>query len=276
MEEPWHRLEGDRPGETLHTNLAASLATLVQPGVTALRTERATEVRSDTHRIVFLLTPWCRIRGELTACSPLIEAFKSGELERKDPQHPLLDAMAGLHNCHALLDWMKRGQAQHLVFDDKRTRSFYRAGAESSLLSNVITGATRRLAVAAALGRIGIPIYNITGEGNQHEFIVHRYSQGMLNEAGEPVTYDAKQLIDQLNDGTLQRQQPDHPFLVAYCARMNRERLLQHIDREAPLLLLTPDAVRKSGRYDAQGLHAYIHPNASGKTWDQVEKHFFG
>jgi len=275
MDNPWRKLNGDAPGEILHTNLAASIATLVRPGQVAVKIEAATEVRVDKNRTVLLINPDCVIRGTPARSGLLIDQFKSGDLEKEDPEHPLLDCMAGLHNCHALLDWMKRGEPQRLVYNAGNTRSFYVPG-PAPLTSNVVTISTKRLAVAAALGRLGIALYNILGSGNNHEFVLHRFSRPMLNEAGDPVVYDGRELIEQLNAGILQTQQPDHPFLLAYCARQNRERLLQHLNQDQPLLLLTPDAVRKSGRYNPEGLHAYISPNAKGDVWDQVEKYFFG
>ena len=272
MDQSWCKLKGDGPGEVLNTNMAAAIATLVKPGEVAVKTERAVEVRSDTHRISLLINPHCLVRGVPYSSRAIMDAFLSGDLEREDPGHPFLDCMAGLHNAHAILDWQKRGDRQHLISNKGHTRTWYTPGT-GHLIANVDTIGTRRLAVAAALGRLGMPIFNITGAGTKHEYIVHRWSQGTLDEDGNAVRYDAQQIITALNADTLPA---DHPFALAYCARKNRENLMAHIDREVPLLILTPDALKKSGRYDPHGQHSYFHPNAKGNVWDDVKKHFFG
>jgi hypothetical protein len=276
MDQTWCKLKGDARGEVLNTTLAAAIATLVQPGRIAIRTERAVEVRSSEERLSLLIAEHCVVRGEVFSSRSVMDAFLAGDLDRQDPGHPFLDCMAGLHNAHAILDWQKRGEAQRLVANKDRTRTWYKPG-PYALAGNVETIGTKRLAVAAALGRLGMPLYNITGEGKSHEYIVHRFSQDMMQDRGEetfePVHYDAKDLITQLNEDRLPA---DHPFALAYCARKNRDNLVAHIDREVPLLILTPDALKKSGRYDPFGLHSYIHPNAKGDIWDGVKKHFFG
>lgn len=280
--ETWARLRGDAPGETLNTNMTAAISTLIPPPATAARVERAVEVRSNNaERIVYLINPDCRVRGEPARSRVIMDAFLDGTLEQTDPTHPFLDCMAGLHNAHALLDWMKKGVNHRLTYAANRQRTLMVPGSSTTVMGSVATGSTRRLAVAAALMRVGIGLYNIVGNGNSHEFVMHARGLPLLNAKGEQVIYDTEDLITRLNDGRLYKEDPDHPFLMAYMARRNRDNLMAHVDREVPLLLLTPDAFRgpaghKKGTYDPQGVHAYITPNASGENYDAVEKHFFG
>lgn len=284
MEEEWILHRGDLPGQHSQMEIAALLSTLVDPAQVALRPERSMEVRSDTPRIVYLLNPNCVVHGEVVRTSLIREGLQDGSLLRDDPLHPALDCQAGLAAAQAIRDWMITGRhyrLEHLV--DRRPqidgearcdqqRTCYVPGS-AGLIGDVATVATHSLAKAAALGRLGMALYNITGTRESPQFIVQRYSVGMRDADGSPVTYDAVELImGEIND----QLDLEHPFMLAYRARLNFEELYRRVGKESQRLIITPDVIKKQGLYDPCGLHSMIDPNAPGKVWDDIEKHFFG
>lgn len=285
MEEEWILHRGDLPGQHSQMEVAALLSTLVDPAQVALRPERSMEVRSDTPRIVYLLNPNCVIHGEVVRTSLIRDGLQDGSLLRDDPLHPALDCRAGLDAAQAIRDWMITGRhyrLEHIVDarrlasdgqpDCSHQRTIYVPGSPG-LIGDVKTVATHSLAKAAALGRLGMPLYNITGTREAPQFIVQRYSTGMRDAQGDPVTYDAVELImGEIND----QLDIEHPFMLAYRARLNFEALYRHVGKESQRLIITPDVIKKTGLYDPSGLHSMIDPNAPGKVWDDIEKHFFG
>jgi hypothetical protein len=212
------------------------------------------------------------VRGQVETTAAIITAYRSGDLQRTDPTHPFLDCLAGLHNAHAILDWMKRGIHQRLEHNEQGTRTRYVPGTSSVPLLGLIR--TRSLAKAAALAVLGMCLDHIEGVSPHCTFYVARHSFGMRDADGVAISYDAADLLQRSFDDTLSH---DHPFSLAEVARRNREAILRKIDRDVDLLILTPDAMRKrSGSYNPNGAHAYIDKNAPGHIWDAAEKHFFG
>lgn len=269
MDEVWVLHHGDIGTATRQMETAAVLATLVDPAQTALRVERAVEVRSDTPRVVYLLNPDCFVNGTPARTSMVRTELEEGTLE---PDHPARDAQAGLENMRALRHWMRCGPHHRLEHEAAGQRTRYTLGS-ADVMGNVETISTHSLAKVAALGRLGMTLYNVLGTLESPQFIVHRHSVGMLDESGVPVSYDAAQLIMGEIQDTLKL---DHPFMLAYRACLNYERLQRHVNEQMQLLLLTPDMIRKGAAYDPAGLHSYIAPDAPGYVWDKVERDFFG
>jgi hypothetical protein len=249
--------------------IAAVLATLVDPEETAIRIERAVEVRSDTARVVYLINPNCVIDGEVVRTSVIRKGLIEGTLE---PLHAARDAMAGLINARAVVDWMRTGRRYRLAPEAGAQRTVYEEGTPD-LVGSVETIGTHSLAKVAALGRLGMGLYNIVGTAQAPQYVVHRHSVGMLDAEGCPVRYDAAELIL----GEIHDALPiDHPFMLAYRARLNWELLQARVAKEVQLLIVTPDIVKKGAGYDPGGMHSYVAPDAPGKVWDDVERHFFG
>jgi hypothetical protein len=278
MLERWTMHAGDAPGQTQQMDVAASLATLVDPALTALRIERANELRTDSSRVVYMINPHCIVRGipEATTSVRALLLDEQHPLRQSDPHHPALDCLAGILNARALILRLRKGARYRLEHSPDSQRTHYVSGDASALVANVETIATPSVAKAAALGLLGMPLYNITGTQESPLFIVHRWSQGMLDESGDPVTYDAQELILGEENDWLDL---DHPYMLAYRARKNYERLNAEVAKVTELLILTPDLGQHFGHrgtYDPEGMHAFIDPNASGDVWDKIEKDFFG
>jgi hypothetical protein len=270
----WYMLPGDTP---LAANIAASIATLISlgdPEVTALKLERAVEERSSDHRCNFLLFPQCAVRGEAVATSEVVRIYRDGSMLRDDPTHPFLICMTALHNADRLLDWMKRGITQALRPVCQQTLCQYDPG--TGLLQAYATAQrVTSLAKAAALCTLGMPLLSIEGSGRDHSFIMGSSSvEGMmLNALGEAVSYNAGNLLLASHNDTLAH---DHPFELAFAARKNREGFGRVLDREPDSLILTPDTFRKGTVYNPNAAHAIISKNASGGMWDNARKHLLG
>jgi|GEM_PF-2707138 len=269
MQERWIHHPGDVGRETRQMEIAAVLATLVDPEQIAVRIERATEVRSDTDRIVYLLNPLCLVQGVEVNTSTVRTGLIDGTLP---PEHPALDCLAGLHNASCLRHWMRHGPHYRLQPEAEGQRTRYELGS-ADVMGTVETISTGSLAKVAALGRLGMTLYNVLGTLDTPQFIVHRRSVGMVDEDGLPITYDAAQLImGEIEDTLL----GDHPFMLAYRACLNYELLQRRVAEQTQMLIVTPDIIKKGANYDPSGLHSYIAPDAPGHVWDKVEKDFFG
>lgn len=271
MIEEWIMLRGDLRGQTRHMEIAAIVSTFVDPEESALRSERATELRSDTSRLIYMLNPNCYVAGEHQRTSIMRDALLDGTI-KVDQVSPVADCLAGLVNAQAIRGWMMNGKLHRLKHTEDGQRSYY-IGESPGLVDSVITISTHSIAKAAALGRLGMALYNVTGTREAPQFICQRYSVGMRDADGHAITYDAAALImGEIND-----ELPlDHPFILAYSARINFERLYQHIAAEIEPLIVTPDVIDKSAAYDPNGFHSYISPDAPGHIWDNVERDFFG
>ena len=278
----WTLHPGDKPGQTLQMDIAAALSTLVDYRQTALRIERAQEVRIEESRVVYLLNPICYVHGQPVASSTLRTALlpASTDPTEKPPaplaeDHPVLDCMAGILNARAILQWWRTGQRYRLEHYAAGQRTRYVPGVPSAILADVETISTPHVAKAAALGMLGMPLYNVTGTATAPLFIVQRFSQGMQDAQGDAIRYDAKEFILGEDQDLLPL---DHPYMLAYRARKNYEKLNREVTQLTELLLLTPDAFGKTkkGIYDPTGKHAYIDPNAPDKVWAKVEDSFFG
>ncbi len=258
--ESWAPLSADAPGKTLHTNLVASLSTLGIP----VKTERVLDDRSGKSLLTYFLGVSGVVAGQAVRTRTLITTYKDGTLEKLDPKHPLLDCMRGLHNAHALLDWIKRGEPQRLASSAHGQRSVYVAGSDERSAREVCS--TRDLALAAALGVVGIPLVRVEGSVGHHEFIVANAS---LLPTCLIVPITAREVIRGLRDGSLERDHPEHPVLYAYTARKNRERIVAHIDRQTQLILLR---LKNSPQHRS----AFVAENALDSAWDQAEHHLAG
>ena len=264
--EAWSRLTADKPGCTRTTNLVASLMNL---GV-AVRTHRTLDDLSGKSDTTFLLQPSLAVRGGQVPTKALLKAFEDGDLESIDPTHPFLDSMRGLHNGHALLDWMKQGVHQRLAYTAKGTRTVYVQGSPDPISRDTELASTKDIAVAAALGVLGCAIVRIEGIDNHRKFIVRRYGMPLrIRPRTNAAThnYDAVDLISRLRDGTLIKADADHPFLYAYYARKQRENILQHLDREVQLIMIRQPGTTRS---------AMIREDADDEAWEQAERHMVG
>lgn len=269
----WYIIPGEARGETSAIDLVAALATLItvgSPSQLALRVERAQEIRTQDRRCMFHLFPQCCVRGQIDSTIAVANAWRTGTMARTDPSHPLLACMAALHNARCLLDWMKRAITQRLVPAQVGHAARYQAG-DVPLIMDKSAVRVRSLGKAAALAVCGHQLIGITGSDRAHEFIVARKANNILPHSAPPT--DALDLLTQSAADTLPH---DHPFELALVTHKNRENLMRHLDREESLLILTPDAMRKSAHYNPSGPHAYLHKDAPGELWDAAEKHFFG
>ncbi len=260
-------LIADGPDCAATTDLVASLLAIGCPMVPTAN-KLCIDDRTGKREYTFHMGCEFLLNGpEPVRTRALINSFKSGDLEKTDPAHPLLDCLRGLHNSHALLDWIKCGEARHLAWAANRSRMSYVPGAQRvpegiTLDAANLTG-TKSLAEAAALGVVGIPIARIEG-ADHHAFIVPKRGFAIHRDNDEWHPYGAVELMSRLRDGTLIKENPEHPFLYAYYAGKWSEALMKHLDQEVPLILLRPKGTLKS---------ALIAQNATDEAWQQADEH---
>lgn len=275
-QEAWTRVAADPPGKVANTNLVAAFATLGVP----VRTELVIDDKTGNRDLAFFLATQFMLRGALVRTKKLMNQYWRGDLEKADPAHPLLDCLRGLHNAHCILDWMHRGAPYRLAMQAGGSRAVYVSGTDGRSFEACVT--TRRVAVAGALGVLGIPLLRVEGTEGHHTFVFP--DLGLPMRRGESFTgaviaedtahgdgpYSAVQVLGDFLQGVgvrddrkltkLEKDQPAHPFLYAYFARENRQRLLAHLDRAVPLILL-----RSGGR------SAFVHRDAKDSAWDQAD-----
>jgi hypothetical protein len=266
-----HAVGADRALE-----VAAICATLVDPRVTALKLESSQLARDSKVTIAYHLHEACSVAGEPHTTA----SVKSWLLEGETPDNPatfdrlaVRDADMAIQNAKALIAWMRTGQRHHLAVTDADQRTVYQLGAPLIQPAGLQRAETPSLAKAAALGRFGCGLIETTGTPSAPRFVLSLTSDTstLVDADGVPVTYDASQLIM----GEFQDEFPlHHPFIVAYRAVLCWLDLRQTVATETHALVVTPDLLQKRGQYDPSGKQVMMHPNATGREWDDA-RHFF-
>jgi hypothetical protein len=255
-------LNGDDAWSTRNTALAAALGTL---GV-KVKSEKQTRVISrargdivEDPRLTFHLG--MMPRESTLSTQALIKRLRSGQLEREMPDHPLLDALGGTLNRECLLEWLKNGTRMRLAqCGPGRTR--YIPGEETEAMKRLMPmqlSGTRDLKIVAALGRVGIPLIRWDGPRDHRIFWVATKGHNM-----QGLFHDADDLVKRLRSGELEKQEPAHPFLIAWEGLRNFNRLLDHLHREKELLLLTAPGTQRA---------AFLDERATGKAHDRAADH---
>jgi hypothetical protein len=163
-------------------------------------------------------------RSALPHAKPLIRLFLSGDMERLDPEHPFLDALAAIANFEALEAWRLKGTTACLAADAipngmaplsaRRSRLIPGLPPKSKDYVDVSSAAN-----AAALARLGIPVLDIIGGTTP------TYRMAAIGESLNHLPpFHTASLIQQAKDGALPW---DHPFLTARQAVLNFVQLLQ-------------------------------------------------
>lgn len=161
-------------------------------------------------------------RQGLPHAKPLIRHFLNGDMERIDPEHPFLDALAAIANFEVLEAWRLKGATASLAADAIPPGMPPLAARRSRLLPGIPPQSldfvdVHSAANAAALARLGIPVLSIRDGGI--------YRMGAL---GEPLNHQPSlrtaELMQRASEGKLPW---DHPFLTARAAVLNFAKLLQ-------------------------------------------------
>jgi hypothetical protein len=267
--ETWARLSGDGACSTQNTNLAAALGTL---GV-KIRTQRTLDVLSkrsgeivgDSRLTYFLTAPdakeGVKDSEDTKHVRRLIKDLRSGELERELPEHPLIVCLAALHNRERILDWLKQGTRMRLAVNPGGVMT-YVAGEEPEFMKRTPVheqSGTRDLKMVAALGVLGIPLLRFEGLVGSRTFWVATQGHWLDGRRAH-----ADELVRGLKDGSLESENPEHRLLYAWQALLNRERLLDHLNREMELIQIRAPGTRRA---------AFVREDASGTAHDKALGH---
>lgn len=163
-------------------------------------------------------------RTALPHAKPLIRLFLSGDMERLDPEHPFLDALAAIANLQALEAWRLKGTTACLAADAIPAGQPPLAARRSRLIPGIPPKSKHYVDVqsaanAAALARLGIPVLALIGGTTP------TYRMAAIGESLNHLPpFHTASLMQMAKDGTIPW---GHPFLTARSAVLNYAKLLQ-------------------------------------------------
>jgi len=147
--------------------------------------------------------------------------YRSGDMERLTPNHPLLMGMRAMHNLNALMDWLKQGKQHRLTHISGNQFAVYEAGTAHAREHVMVD--TGDIDACAALGILGVPVCSIDGYGNNHRFHIPAMGLDMMGPHGA-YNVDAAQLLKELRAENL--NDFDDDFMAGYNALKARRDLI--------------------------------------------------
>lgn len=222
---------------TAHTDwrtdpLTARMAALATLGFQII-VEQHFDDLTGTARTVFHHAPITRDprRASLPHAKPLIRLFISGDMERLDPEHPFLDALAAIANFQALEAWRLKNTTACLAADAMPTGQPPLMARRTRLLPGIPPQEKQphhdlaNAANAAALARLGVPVLALVAAGGSpcSAGVTYRLAATGLSLNQQPPIHTPT-LLQQAKDGTLPW---DHPFHTARTAVLNYLQLLK-------------------------------------------------
>lgn len=234
------RTEDWRTGDT--TKMVAVLAALGIP----IGTDKVWRDKQGDERVTYVHGPRSihEHRSALPETKTLAKLYRTGELQRTDPLHPMLDGLRAIHNLLALRTWLGTGQ-EHELKCCAAQRALLMPGTAPRPESAVIVR-TANIHRAAALCLLGCSLLRIDEpSAGQPAF-------AFLNTSA--FTCTAAQLITEHKAGKLDHT---HPFAFAVECTRTYLRLLKHVDDELTVLLFKS---KHDGRY------AFVREDASDRT----------
>jgi hypothetical protein len=193
----------------------------------------------------------------------VLALWRKGRLEKDEPAHPFLTGMRAQVNRELLLDCANKGTRIRLVKVPGTEIWQYVRGGDLGLpgvagITDLIE--TGDLKIAAALGLVGIPVVAIQGARGDFKFYLPRY--GPVIPAGQPA--DGVELR-----AAWYRDKAEIPWQNVFAQGIrclfNRERVLDAVNRERPLVLLEKPRSVKG---------ALVHIDATDEAFDEVKRAF--
>lgn len=248
---------------THNTRLAAACATI---GI-AVATARKVHESEGSEQRTFVIDDAPTFGTMQIDTATLLWQYKNGLLEKGDPNHPLLDAMRGLHNRGQLVKWIKERRPQLLALhrDPRCPRTTYQEGQPIAPVASLLPDGTAPLfrthdiAIASALSTIGIPVLKLEGGANQVVFVLS--ATGFPLHGARP--QNAAQIVA---DFTADKLAAEHPFRWAHSAVLNYRALLDTLKNE--MLMVFFEDKKGSGRA------ALIRADAKHVAYDHATKYF--
>lgn len=238
---------------TRNLRLAAGLGTLGVP----LRIERMVDERTGKASVVFNLG--IRDTFGTIETKPLKDRYEKGDLEREDPAHRLLDALAGMYNREMILDATEKGRFIRLAKVRGADRAVY-VDADSGfpgITGHAAVMRTGDLKLVAALGRTGVPILWVEGQRGSRKWLLPTVWECF----GKRVDIGA--MVKDFREDTF--ADTEHPFLYAMGGLKARERVLDAMREERELVLIRKPGSSKS---------AFVDPDSTNAALDKMRKFF--
>lgn len=195
--------------------------------------------------------------------------WESGDLDKKEPMHPLCIMMRAHENYDRLLDWQNQGIPHSLRSVAGNQMHVYRRGTVQSFPGGQLP--LDDLALVAALGGVGIPVIQITGSPGMHLYTVPQFGYARTGLDGGLIEEDAMRLADRAPTPAdplrlqIEDTDPTHPVVLMYDALHCRALLKKALSTTTPLLLI---------QEEGSTLQALITMNASGRVMRRVDQHF--
>lgn len=207
-------------------------------------------------------------------------AWKSGELQQKEPLHLLCVMMRAQQNYDALLRWLKEGVTHVLRSIPGEWLTIYEPG---PLAHRRGSDPIDDMRLAACVGLLGCPVVDIAAtSGGHHTFHVQRQAYAVRLSTGEMHLHDARRLLQRAPTKEdplrlrMEAEQPLHPLCIAYDALYNRTELKRELSRPHLLLIDEPSAALAGTGGSTERIsarQALIDINAPGHVMDHVTAH---
>lgn len=238
---------------TTNTIYAAAFAALGM----RVRTWRNHDLQSGVEGMAFSVSAEA-VGNPVLQTAVLHWALIRGTLDQTDPRHPLLYAIRTLRNRAAILRWIKRCQPYRLAISGPR--SIYTPGADQVAFRAEFK--TDDLHLVAALGALGVPLVKFTGITPNHVFWTPLTGLSLDGYA-----CDVKATVTALRDGSLLRDEPDHPLHICLRACEMLDRLKVLMSRECVILHY------HDTKYQSGGL-ALLRQDSENKAYDNSRAWF--
>lgn len=213
----------------------------------------------------------CSVRPQFARYDAAIaRQHDSGALQQREPMHPLCVMMRAQRNYDRLLDAQK-GTPIRLKSTAGGQMTGYAPGPENQMFQDpkLELVETDDLALAAALGGVGLPVIRIEGAAPRRRYILPRVGYVTLRADGTQKLEDARVLAARAPTAqdplrlAIEVADALHPVTLSYDALHARAILKSLLGKTTPLLLLQDG-----------GLQALVSMNASGRVMDRATAHF--
>ena len=242
---------------TSDTRLAAAFGTMGVP----IRL-KATLIEKTGERITRFCLALQNIEGTFIT-GALKKQWEKGTLEKTTPAHPFLTILRGMENRRVFLDFINKGIPCRLVQTSAPGIYQYIPGGDGlpGIAGHADLFTTMDIKIVAALGLVGLPVLRVDGSPGNHKFYLPL--RGPARPGALPPVHAADFATAWRTD---KESIPwEEPFAQAMRGLYNRERILDAINKEIPLVMIRKPKTRRS---------AFIQADASPKAWDHMKEFF--
>lgn len=197
--------------------------------------------------------------------------IEDGSMETADPEHFALDVYLGLQARECYRTMMEKGTRYRIQVHPKAPRAKLVPGDDPLAMgtaNQIRTWATRDLAIAAAVSRIGCPVINIKpGSDGRKTFILPRFGHRL---PGRPGPEDAEAIASMIINGDLARHCPEHPCVWIIQGIRNRLVIQKHTESTG---LNSTVLIYKPSQWARNGRSALVQEHGTTAAFDDAYRH---